>query len=1742
MARLLTGIMLWLALLAPALAQSGDDGAEDGGVPTVAAEPAGLAASAARYRDMILEQRPAQTSRQAAEAALAAARKAEAAQKLDLAIAEIEQAVAQGEEASGTWLWLGRLWLARPQADPDRAAQAAWLAYQAAGGKEARAEALLALADIVDHRLSRPGEALALLRRLEGEAPNVPGLAERIAELARRVGLEWRWVRVDAESDEPRVCLDFSGPLRKARGTRFEDFVASEPVLPLVAEASDQTLCLSGFAHGSRYRITVREGLPGEGGLVLRRSETREAAIGDRRPAVAFRGDGFILPRLGPQGVPVTTVNLDAVTLDVYRFGDRSLTGDIARRFPGGLDRWSAEQIAEQQGERIWSGRMAVRNERNASVVTTIPVDRLLGEIRPGLYVIVAAPADLPARDLPYIRATQWLLVSDVALGAMRGTDGLDVFARSLATAKPLPGTEMALVARNNAELARATADTQGRVHFDRALMRSTGGNEPVMVLAYGPEGDFTLLALDRPSLDLADRGVAGRPMPGPLDAFVYTDRGVYRPGERIHVTALLRDAQARAVAGVPLTLKVTRPNGTVLRSGVVAAAAPGMHVLGVELGKAAPLGTWTIAAFADPAAPPIGRAQVQVEEFVPERLAVEATPSAAVLEPGRPFAVEVEGRFLYGPPAAGLDGSVEVSLVLDPAPYAGHADYRFGLVQEEVTARTDELDFPTTDAEGRARVAVTLPPLPDTTRPLRAEIRIAVAEPGGRPSRAELAVPVRSQPFAIGIRPRFTGGQIDEGGEAVFDVVALGPDGKPLPRPGLKLELLAEHVVHQWYQRDGIYDYRTIIRSESLRRGTLDLTATGPAQASYGPLEYGRYRVEVSDPATGVASSVRFMAGWQAQIEAGDRPDKLDVAADKAAYRTGEVARLWIEGGFPGEMQVTVATDRVLAVRQLPLPKEGAMVELPVSADWGAGAYALVTAVRPPVAGKEHLPVRALGVAWLGIDPGLRTLAVGLPALAPIRPRQKLEVPVTVTGPDGAPAAGVPVTLAAVDEGILRLTGFAAPDPAGHYLGKRALGLDLRDDYGRLIDAGAGPLGELRQGGDQGGLGASLPVVPLTIVSLFQGPVTSDAQGVARFTLDLPDFNGELRLMAVAADPERLGAAHGTLTVRDPLVADLVLPRFLAPGDEAEATLSLHNVEATPGAYRVAVTGLDAVRVSGGDGEIVLDRGARATFKVRLLGAAAGIGRVQAIVEGPGGLRLAHELPIAVRPARPVETVFTRRQLPAGGETGLGAATLAAYVPGTGAVRLGYSATPLLDLAGTLAALERYPYGCLEQLTSRGLPLLVAGELDTAFARQREDGLALDARVDEAIAHVLDKQRFDGGFGVWSAYGEEDPWLTAYAMELLARARAKGRPVPDAAFTAGLERLERHAVDGGTEPRDLASRAYAVHVLALAGVATPQIARYLHDGFLDRLPSPLAKGQIAATLARLGDAERAGAAAQAATARPSRDFWYADYGSTVRDAAALVTVLGEVDLLGDRLPALLDRLPVGEAAVERTSTQEQAWIVLAGSTLLGREAAPPRLRATGMALPAGGPLFLAPTAAEIEAGVRIANLGSGEVWEAMTVMGVPVDPRPAAREGLTIKRRFLARDGKPLDLDQIRQNDVFIVELEGGATTGIDHQVLVTHGLPAGWEIENPRLGGADSDSFGWLGESSETKAVEARDDRYAAALDLTTDRPGFRLAFLVRAVTPGTYELPGAMVEDMYRPAIFARQAPGRIAVLAR
>jgi hypothetical protein len=494
-----------------------------------------------------------------------------------------------------------------------------------------------------------------------------------------------------------------------------------------------------------------------------------------------------------------------------------------------------------------------------------------------------------------------------------------------------------------------------------------------------------------------------------------------------------------------------------------------------------------------------------------------------------------------------------------------------------------------------------------------------------------------------------------------------------------------------------------------------------------------------------------------------------------------------------------------------------------------------------------------------------------------------------------------------------------------------------------------------------------------------------------------------------------------------------------------------------------------------------------------------------------------------------------------------LSEAALARFLPSTGEMYASFSSLPNLDVAALLRQLDRYPYGCIEQTTSRALPLLYVSDVAKLWQAKSEPGDAgIKGRVQQAVGHVLEMQRYDGGFALWDASGEVEPWLSAYAMDFLTRAKAKGYDVSDVSYTNGLRWLTDYAQrQDENNTAALSARAYALYVLAEVGGEDVSALRYIADNQIDKLPTALAQAQIGAALALRGDQGRAGDAFKVALASLKREsgksYWYQDYGGALRDGAAIVTLASEAKLHGiDTLP-VLERVAALQASAGWLSTQEQSWLVLAANAM-SADAAKPLLTVNGTAQTvAGDTFFMRPDAAALHKGTTVKNTGTGPLFASATVIGVPAQDLPASSAGLNIERKFFTPDGKAADLAKVRQSDVLIVEITGRRRDADPHKALLVDLLPAGFEIENTRLSGSQkTDQFSWLGDLTTPVYAEYRDDRFIAAIDISDDQTSFQVAYLVRAVTPGTYRLPASSIEDMYRPSVRARTAMGSVTIL--
>jgi len=1571
----------------------------------------------------------------------------------------------------------------------------------------------------------------------------------------------FRRLEVQTSGEEPEACLVFTRKLDGSGNVKYEDYLKFDPEVTFALRVTEDRLCIQGLAFGETYTLSLKEGLPAVGEEKLTKSESFPVELRDKPSLVRF-GNGLVLPRDTADGVPITTVNVARLDIKVIRVGDRLLsqlqTGVVDQREFYEYDR---DTIQNEQGQLVWEGQLSVpNNRRNDEAITLFPLRKALKQTLPGAYLVVATDAATKTatdeNETWKPSSAQFVVNTDIALTSFRGRDGLNVFARSLKSAEPLSGVTLALVARNNEELKRVTTGSDGRATFDAALTRGKGGSEPVVIMAYGAGADFTYLDLRRPAFDLTDRGVEGRTNPDQIDAYMYTDRGVYRPGETVNVTTMLRDQQAKAITNTMLTFVLSRPDGLEAKKWTQKNLVGGGVHDPVTLTNTAPRGRWQVAAYVDPKGEPIGRVAFDVQDFVPQKLKVELKPAQKILRPGEVATVDVSGRFLYGAPAAGLGGEGTLTITSDATPFVdipALKGFVFGKVDETFQGTQVTMAVTETDAQGKTKATAAIDALAETTLPLRANMTISIYEPGGRTTSDQISLPVRTRDTLIGVRPGFDWNSVQENTPANFEVLAVDELGKQKALQNVSWELVFEDIDYRWYQVDNDWKYERVVNDRIVAGGKTDLTSSAPFKISK-PLPWGSYRLTVADPQGGATTAYRFWSGWGNGAD-NDRPDRVAVLADKEKYASGESARIKISPPSDGKALVVIASNRIHMTKLIDVSASGTTVSIPVSSDWGAGAYALITHYRPLTSAQTRAPVRSIGVAWLAVDPAPRTLSVAIKAPEKIKPNQKVTIPVEVKGQNwGEP---VFVTLAAVDEGILQLTDFASPDPNKHYFGKRRLGLDMRDDYGRLIQTDRAVQGELRSGGDSIG-GRSLSVVPQKSVSLFSG-IVSVSNGVASVTLDVPDFNGELRMMAVAYSGTKVGHAEKPLTVRDPVVAEVVLPRFLAPGDKIMAALNLHNVEGGAGQYTAIVKADGAAASPGGQTRAAtsLGKGERKLLMVPVEASESGIGKVALTVTGPGGFKVERSWPIEVRdPQLPVSSEDTVVIQP-GKENRFGNDLLASFKPGTAKVAVTVTGgRGFDDVPGLLRWLDRYPFGCLEQTTSRAFPLVYYNDL--ALLSNVKQDRSIKDRVQDAAWRILDMQTYEGSFGMWSSIsGESDAYVGMFATDFLMQAKAHNYVVPEEGIERALKWARKAA--GSDSNGDLA-RAYGFYLLARAGSLNPGELRYFADNRIAGMTNAFALGLLGAALNEIGDRARAAPAfakAREIALEATKDKYVVDsnYGSLLRDVSGL-TAIAAKSQQASFVPNLVSRVQGFDPRLNWTTTQEKAWMLLAAHEV--EASTPPvNVAVTGTGVKQAGKILrFSPNLAEVNDGITVRNNGQKDAWRIVSAEGIPASPLPPEGNGLTLNKAILTMSGQLAQLNAVKQNDRFIVHVFGEMTDNRARLMALLDLLPSGFEIEGVVQRKEDGSTiYPFLPVLAVSNVAEARDDRFVATFDIgssyqPTDpkeiakqrRPTFHFAYIVRATVPGSYVVPAAVVEDMYAPDVRARTGMGQMTIAAQ
>ncbi len=994
-----------------------------------------------------------------------------------------------------------------------------------------------------------------------------------------------------------------------------------------------------------------------------------------------------------------------------------------------------------------------------------------------------------PAGRYSYSNAATLFTLSDIGVSAHRYHNRLDVFTQSLENGAAQSGIEVQLLNAKGQTLAEAKSDSQGHVTLQT-------DKEPRC--CWRARGQTTLLDLKLPALDLAEFSIAGAPGFS-KQFFMFGPRDLYRPGETVILNALLRDSDGKPLAEQPVKLEVVQPDGQVIRS-VMSKPVNGLYQFTYPLDSGAATGMWHIRASAGDNQP--REWDFHVEDFMPERMALNLTPQAAPVAPDADVTFGVSGAYLYGAPASGnqLQGKLFLRPLRDAV--AALPGFQFGDIAEENLSRSlDEVQL-TLDEKGHGEVT-TSSQWQDSHSPLQVVLQASLLESGGRPVTRTVKQPIWPARGAAGDPPaiyaegrlrlphRYHRGNSRWWMKTVTPrLISSMPTSKArksdLRSPGAADPRAARLLLELVRQRR----LAVAVRSKDLQEGeeSLDLQAGQIGKVSF-PVEWGSYRLEVKGP-DDVVSSVRFWAGysWQDNSEGAGaaRPDRVTMKLDKPSYKPGDTIRLHIAAPAAGKGYAMVeSSEGPLWWQEIDVPAEGMDLSIPVDKTWNRhDLYLSTLVVRPGDKSRSATPKRAVGLLHLPLGDENRRLTLALEAPDKMRPNQPLTVKVKASVKEGEAPKRVNVLLSAVDSGVLNITDYATPDPWNAFFGQKRYGADIYDIYGQVIE-GQGRVASLRFGGDGDELkrGGKPPVNHVTIVAQQAQPVVLNDHGEGAVTLPIGDFNGELRVMAQAWTADDFGSSEDKVVVAAPVIAELNTPRFLASGDTTRLALDLSNLTDKPQTLQVHLTASGLVTLTDGQlPPVQLAPGARSTLFIPVSALAGfGDGQVNATISGlslPGETfaPLQKQWKIGVRPAYPAQTVNSGAVLQPGESWQPPAAQTAGFAAQTLQGQLLLSGKPPLNLARYIRELKAYPYGCLEQTASGLFPSLY-----TSAAQLKALGISGDsdekrrAAIDVGISRLLQMQLENGGFALWDREGPEEYWLTAYAMDFLVRASEAG-------------------------------------------------------------------------------------------------------------------------------------------------------------------------------------------------------------------------------------------------------------------------------------------------------------------------------------------------------------------------------
>jgi uncharacterized protein YfaS (alpha-2-macroglobulin family) len=1526
----------------------------------------------------------------------------------------------------------------------------------------------------------------------------------------------------------------------------LKNMVSIEPSVPFEITMAESGFVINstGMKADQTYEVTISSQMEGLFGGRMKADHYEQITFGKLDPSIKFSSSkGIYLSSRGYRNLALNIVNVPKVEVTVVKVYENNighfLKKDRRWRYEydedddgGGYEEYDTEDM----GDVIFSEEYETAKlpKLNSARVLHLDFQDKIKNYN-GLYVITVA-----SKEHKWIQEQKILSISDIGLIVKEEKNAMYVFANSIKTASPLSDVKISFVSTNNQEMYTAMTNSEGVAIFNEIDKQAPGFHVGLVTAKMDDEFSFVWLSQSRVETSRFD--VGGRvPNASSLNAMIYAERDLYRPGEVIHISTVVRDEQWSNPGEVPVKLRLLMPNGKEFATMRKILNEEGSTETSFSMPPAALTGTYTLEVYTGNDVL-LNSYNISVEEFMPDRMKVDLKLDKSEYRIGDSVNTVVQADNLFGTPAANRNYETELNISKVAFEAKNYPDFTFKI--ENDFNFTPEFRNGKTDEAGTAKPVFGIKSDMKDVGMLKGNVMATVFDETGRPVHRYANFTVYTQPYFAGLKnfDQYVSTRVP----MRVGLIALDKNGTP--QNGIPLQVtLIKKEWHTVIQQDG-NRYKYISRKdEKVIQQSVVKVSGASSQFALTPTLSGEYELRISAQGSNSYVSRTFYAWGYGDTQYSsfevDNEGNVEIKADKDKYALDEDMDVLFTTPFEGKMLVTVERDRIIKSFYLTTKNKSASVKLPASEACVPNVYITATLFRPMDGSEMPLTV-AHGFKNVTVE----NVKNHIPVQVSLTPKSRSKSKQTIT------VKTIPnayVTVAAVDEGILQVKNYETPDPYKYFYQKVALSTGSYDIYPLLLPEVK--LSRSSTGGD-GADQSQLRVNPtfvnrVKLVSFWSGIVQANSSGIVKYDIDIPQFSGDIRVMAVAYKGKGFGGSDQHMRVADPVVISTALPRFLSPKDEVVMPVTLSNTTAKDASATVELRMSGPLSVNGAASQSVrlpANKEGRVVFHIAAQ-SAIGAGKVTVVVKSMNET-FTDETEIGVRPPTSLQKLFGSGIVNENGSVSF--TPQASFIPSTLKGKLTVARSPLVQFTKNLSDLVRYPYGCVEQTTSSVFPQLYYADLVKNITGQESSDANPARNIQQAILKLQSMQLSNGALSYWPDGGSESWWGSVYAMHFLVEARKAGFEVnmrtTDRLLAYLKYKLNRKETEiyyyNGNLSKEIAAKeiAYSLYVLALTGQPEKSTMNY-YKAHLDMLSLDSRYLLAAAYMVSGQPVPARQVLPPAFSGEKANQAFGGSFYSYTRDLGISLNALIDIDPNSPQV-GIMARMLADELKTDPyLNTQENVWGILAFGKI-ARSAN----KTTSSASVSSGSKSLASSSSQpiildlkayAGAPLQVQTKGKGPWYYFWETSGITADGSYKQEDSyLRVRRTYYDRSGREVASGSFHQNDLIVVKisLESQHNWTIDN-IAITDMLPAGLEIENTRL--TEMPDMQWIKDSAEPDYMDIRDDRINFFTSIHTTRKDFY--YMVRAVSPGVYQQGPVQADAMYNGAYHSYHGAGVVRI---